>query len=97
MSTTGSEGLPAVVNTPVISPPGPFRCGSTTCRTNAPATAASNAFPPRSSTACAEAVASQWVEAVMPNVPWRVGRVVKLPAGVYAMECNPRDPAGRRP
>ena len=33
------------------SPPGPFMCGSTTCSANPAATAASNAFPPRSSTA----------------------------------------------
>ena len=33
------------------SPPGPFRCGSTTWSTNPAATAASNALPPRSSTA----------------------------------------------
>ena len=32
------------------SPPGPFRCGSTTWSTKPVATAASNAFPPRSST-----------------------------------------------
>ena len=33
------------------SPPGPFRCGSTTCSTKPAAHAASNALPPRSSTA----------------------------------------------
>ena len=33
------------------SPPGPFRCGSTTWSTNPAAQAASNALPPRSSTA----------------------------------------------
>src|SRR3954454_13760988 len=59
------------------SPPGPFRCGSTTCRASPAATAASNAFPPRSSTAIPAGDASQCVEATMPNVPLSSGRVVK--------------------
>jgi hypothetical protein len=58
------------------SPPGPFRCGSTTCSVKAHATAASNALPPRSSMRIATAVASQWVEAATPNVPLISGRVV---------------------
>ena len=58
------------------SPPGPLRCGSTTCRTSPAATAASNALPPFSSTACPAAEASQWVEATMPKVPASSGRVV---------------------
>src|SRR5215510_10440747 len=65
------------------SPPGPFRCGSTTCSTKPAATAASNAFPPFSSTAIPAAEASQWVDATMPNVPASCGRVVKLdPCGI---------------
>src|SRR5947208_959018 len=58
------------------SPPGPFRCGSTTCNAKPAATAASNALPPRSSTAMPAADASQCVEATMPNVPRSSGRVV---------------------
>ena len=60
------------------SPPGPFRCGSTTCSTNPAAQAASNALPPRSSTAMPVCVASQCVDATAPNVPRSSGRVVKL-------------------
>src|SRR3954447_21126698 len=59
------------------SPPGPFRCGSTTWSTNPAATAASKAFPPRSSIAIPAAEASQCVEATMPKVPRSSGRVVK--------------------
>ena len=59
------------------SPPGLFRCGSTTCSVNAQATAASKALPPRSRVRIATAVASQWVEAATPNVPLISGRVVK--------------------
>jgi hypothetical protein len=40
------------------------------------ATAASNALPPRSSTAMPAADASQCVDATMPNVPRSSGRVV---------------------
>ena len=60
------------------SPPGPFRCGSTTCRTNPVATAASNALPPRSSTAIPVCEASQCVDATIPKVPRSSGRVVKV-------------------
>jgi hypothetical protein len=60
------------------SPAGPLRCGSTTCSTKAPATAASYALPPSSRTAIADCEASQWVEDTMPKVPWRVGRVVNI-------------------
>ena len=60
------------------SPPGPFRCGSTTCSTRPAATAASNALPSRSSTARPAADASQCVEATMPNVPRSSGRVEML-------------------
>src|ERR1700730_17232523 len=58
------------------SPPGPLRCGSTTCSVNAVATAASKALPPFSKTAIPTAVAIQWVEATTPNVPSSSGRVV---------------------
>src|ERR1700678_1796051 len=58
------------------SPPRPFRCGSVTWSTSPAATAASNALPPRSSTAMPAAEASQCVEATMPNVPASSGRVV---------------------
>ena len=51
-------------------------CGSTTCSANPAATAASNAFPPRSSTAIPAALASQCVEATIPKVPDSSGRVV---------------------
>ncbi len=58
------------------SPPGPFRCGSTTCSVKPAATAASNALPPCSSTAIPAAEASQCVDATIPNVPRSSGRVV---------------------
>jgi len=61
-----------------MSPPGPFRCGSTTCSTNPPAAAASNALPPSSSIRCADWDASQWVEETIPKVPVRIGRVVNV-------------------
>src|SRR5258705_4608575 len=59
------------------SPPGPLRCGSTTCSVKAVATAASKALPPRSRIPMPTAVAIQWVEATTPNVPSISGRVVK--------------------
>src|SRR5436190_24069445 len=58
------------------SPPGPLRCGSTTCKVNAVATAASKALPPFSKVAMPTAVAIQWVEATTPKVPSISGRVV---------------------
>src|SRR5664279_4050834 len=58
------------------SPPGPLRCGSTTCRVNAVATPASNALPPFSSVAMPTAVAIQCVEVTTPNVPSISGLVV---------------------
>ena len=60
------------------SPPGPFRCGSATCRVNPAAAAASNALPPRSSTAMPADDASQCVEATIPKVPDSSGRVVNV-------------------
>src|SRR5262245_23480791 len=58
------------------SPPGPFRCGSTTCNVKAVATPASKALPPFSSVAIPTAVAIQWVEVTTPKVPSISGRVV---------------------
>src|SRR5438876_2083927 len=68
------------------SPPGPFRCGSTTWSVNPAATAASNALPPCSSTAIPAADASQCVEATMPKVPRSSGRVVNTPRKVLVDE-----------
>src|SRR6266581_4178857 len=59
------------------SPPGPLRCGSTTCSVNAVAQAASKALPPRSSVDMPTAVAIQCVEVTTPKVPSISGRVVK--------------------
>jgi hypothetical protein len=59
------------------SPPGPFRCGSTTCSVKAVATPASKALPPFSSVAIPTAVAIQCVEVTTPKVPSISGRVVK--------------------
>ena len=59
-----------------MSPPGPFRCGSTICRVKPVATAASKALPPRSRIAMPTAEAIQWVEATTPKVPAISGRVV---------------------
>src|SRR5579863_4537059 len=58
------------------SPPGPLRCGSTTCSVNAVAAPASKALPPFSSVAIPTAVAIQWVEVTTPKVPSISGRVV---------------------
>src|SRR5674476_848507 len=58
------------------SPPGPFRCGSTTCSVNAAATPASKALPPFSRVAIPTAVAIQWVEVTTPKVPSISGLVV---------------------
>ena len=60
-------------------------CGSTTVSVNPAATAASNALPPASSTRIPTPDASQCVEATMPKVPVRTGRVV-----------NTSDPASPR-
>src|SRR4029450_2253302 len=58
------------------SPPGPFRCGSTTCSVKAVATPASKALPPFSRMPMPTAVAIQWVEVTTPKVPSISGRVV---------------------
>src|ERR1700693_3153210 len=59
------------------SPPGPFKCGSTTCSVNPVATPASNALPPFSKMLIPTAVAIQWVEVTTPKVPSISGLVVK--------------------
>src|SRR6202035_2622289 len=58
------------------SPPGPFKCGSTTCSVNPVATPASNALPPLSKMLIPTAVAIQWVEVTTPKVPSISGLVV---------------------
>src|ERR1700694_255141 len=58
------------------SPPGPFKCGSTTCSANPVATPASNALPPFSKMLIPTAVAIQWVEVTTPKVPSISGLVV---------------------
>jgi len=82
------------------SPPGPFRCGSTTWRTNPVATAASKAFPPRSSTDIPAAEASQCVDATIPKVPRSSGlvvntlsklQVVTWPSGRFGCGTRPSD------
>ena len=85
-STTGSP--PAGQRIAGRSPPGPFRCGSTTCSVKPAATAASKALPPCSSTAMPAAEASQWVEATMPKVPRSSGRVVNTNVSVRAERCT---------
>ena len=76
--TTRSRSSSALQTSAGMSPPGPFRCGSTTCSAKPAATAASKALPPSSSTAMAVADASQCVEAVTPKVPSNSGRVVNM-------------------
>src|SRR5580692_5358848 len=60
------------------SPPGPLRCGSTTCSVNAAATPASKALPPRSNIPMPTAVAIQCVVVTTPKVPSISGRVVNV-------------------
>src|SRR5215470_6805247 len=70
--------LPRLTSCTIIgtSPPGPLRCGSTTCKVKAVATPASKALPPFSSVAMPTAVAIQCVEVTTPNVPSISGRLV---------------------
>src|SRR5262249_5550087 len=75
------------------SPPGPLRCGSTTCSVKAIATPASNALPPLSRVAIPTAVAIQWVEVTTPNVPSISGRVVNG-SGLILLAIS--DPSFRR-
>src|SRR5947199_1250839 len=72
------------------SPPGPLRCGSTTCSVKAVATAASKALPPRSRMPMPTAVAIQWVEATTPKVPTISGRVVNGLGFISFMSRPPR-------
>ncbi len=78
-SITSTAPSPAGATRIGTSPPGPFRCGSTTWSTKPAVTAASKALPPRSSTAIPAAEASQWVEETMPKVPRSSGRVANTP------------------
>src|SRR5262245_47789337 len=68
------------------SPPGPDRCGSTTCSAKAVATPASKALPPRSRIAMPTAVPIQCVLATTPKVPSSSGRVVKGPALMLGLD-----------
>ena len=86
VAPAGAGPWPQITSTPPLrvscritgtSPPGPLRCGSTTCSVKAVATAASKALPPFSSIPMPTAVAIQWVEATTPKVPSISGRVVK--------------------
>src|SRR5690349_18561370 len=69
-------GVPGPAKISGRSPPGPLRCGSTTCSVKPAATAASNALPPASSRAMPAADASQCVDDTMPKEPRSSGRVV---------------------
>src|SRR5438876_8422061 len=71
------------------SPPGPLRCGSTTCKAKAVATPASNALPPFSRVAIPTAVAIQCVEVTTPNVPSISGRVVNGSGLMLPMGMDP--------
>src|SRR6267142_3109009 len=73
-----TSGLPLRVSHRMTgtSPPGPLRCGSTTCSVKAVAQAASKALPPFSSAAMPTAVAIQWVDVTTPKVPSISGLVV---------------------
>src|SRR3954452_16849688 len=78
------------------SPPGPLRCGSTTCSVNAVAAPASNALPPFSSVAIPTAVAIQCVEVTTPKVPSISGRVVNGSGLMLLIESSLRRGRGRR-
>src|ERR1700734_1680533 len=69
------------------SPPGPLRCGSTTCSVKAVAAPASKALPPRSRIPMPTAVAIQWVVVTTPKVPSISGRVVKVLVLMLVMKC----------
>src|ERR1700683_2093776 len=73
-----TSGLPRLTSWTMTgtSPPGPLRCGSTTCSVNAVATPASKALPPFSKVAIPTAVAIQWGEVTTPKVPSISGLVV---------------------
>src|SRR5215467_14526480 len=85
-------GSPRRASKPITgtSPPGPLRCGSTTCSTKPAAAAASKALPPDSRAARPAAEASQCVDATMPNVPASSGLVVN--SGISAITLlRPRE------
>src|SRR6266481_9478732 len=77
------------------SPPGPFKCGSTTCSVNAVATPASNALPPFSRVAMPTADAIQCVEVTTPNVPSISGLVVNGSGLMLLMGIHGFADAGR--
>src|SRR5664279_4652841 len=79
------------------SPPGPFRCGSTTCSVKAVATPASNALPPFSKVAIPTAVAIQCVDVTTPNVPSISGLVVNGSGLILLMGIHGFAVAGRWP
>src|SRR3981081_3880772 len=79
------------------SPPGPFKCGSTTCIVNAGAAPASNELPPFSKVAIPTAVAIQWVEVTTPKVPSISGLVVNGSGLILLIEihhCGDGDAGG---
>src|SRR5450759_793365 len=78
------------------SPPGPFKCGSTTCSVNAVATPASKALPPFARVAIPTAVAIQWVDVTTPKVPSISGLVVNGSGLILLIGFHLRaDAAGR--
>ena len=97
--STRGVGSAAVATMAGRSPPGPLRCGSTTCSTKPPAAAASKAFPPSSSIRCADCEAIQCVEDTIAKLPLRVGREVKAgcPLACIRPWCQPRKPPPIRP
>src|SRR5256885_34615 len=83
------------------SPPGPFRCGSTTCKVNAVAAAVSNAFPPFSSVAIPTAVPLPMVASAPPQGASSLGRGGnKVGASVslaHAVRLSGADLSGQSP
>src|SRR3981189_549046 len=78
------------------SPPGPFKCGSTTCRVKPGAAPASNALPPFSRILIPTAVAIQWVEVTTPKVPSISGLVVNGSGLMLLMGIHLRAGVARR-
>src|ERR1700716_757962 len=101
-----TSGLPLRVSHRMTgtSPPGPLRCGSTTCTGKGVAQAASKALPPFSSAPMPPAVAIQWVDVTTPKVPSISGRVVKglglmllmRPVALSFDQCGGRRPSRLR-
>src|ERR1700685_2351926 len=69
------------------SPPGPLRCGSTTCSVNAAAPPTPKQLPPLPRLPMPTAVAIQWVVVTTPKVPSISGRVVKVFGLMLVMKC----------